>query len=279
MSALILAMLGIAAVGHAGWNALIKASDDPLDVSTRAVISGTLLALPPVAVAWFLTGRPGMLLGGWLLALVSAAVELAYFVFLSEAYRRGDLSVVYPVARGSAPLLAVVIGLVVLGERLRPLELAGVLCLLAGIWAVRKPAAAGKALAPALATGVMIALYSDIDRVGVRLGPPWLYGWALWLFTAILLALLTRLHTNRGSKLTPDWPRSIAAGSLMTLAYFLVLFALSLAPLSVVAPLRESAIVLVTAWGVFGLGERRGAWLRLGGAGAIVIGVALLAAA
>jgi drug/metabolite transporter (DMT)-like permease len=76
-----------------------------------------------------------------------------------------------------------------------------------------------------------------------------------------------------------EWSRFILVGVLMTLAYFLVLLALSLAPLSVVAPLRESAIVLVAAWGIWRLGERRGAWLRISGAAAILVGAALVALA
>src|SRR2546421_12226360 len=95
---------------------------------------------------------------------------------------------VYPLARGTAPLLAVPAGLAILGERLSPLELVGVACLLAGIWAARGPAAAGPAVRPALLTGVCIATYSTIDRVGVRLAPPWLYGWVLWINIAVLLA-------------------------------------------------------------------------------------------
>src|SRR5439155_14081913 len=112
--------------------------------------------------------RPGLPPQAWLLAGLSGMAELAYFIFLSAAYRCGDLSAVYPLARGTAPLLAVLAGLAILGERLSALELAGVACLLAGIWAARKPGAAGPAVRSALLTGVCIATYSAIDRVGVR---------------------------------------------------------------------------------------------------------------
>jgi len=244
--------------------------------TTRALTWGTALSLPPVAVAWLLSGRPGLPLAGWLLALASAFLELIYFIALSTAYRRGELSVVYPIARGTAPLLAVLVGLLLLGEQLHPSAALGVLALLAGIWAVRRPSIAGSALWPALLTGVMIAAYTSLDRIGVRLGSPWIYGWLLWLFGAILLVAFTTVRRVPGSRLSDEPRLSIAVAVLMTAAYFMILFALSVAPLAIIAPLRESAIVLVTAWGIWRLGERRGAWLRVAGAAAIVVGIGIL---
>jgi drug/metabolite transporter (DMT)-like permease len=273
----VLPLVLLAAVLHASWNALLKASENPLSLATRALTWGTVVSLPPVAVAWLLAGRPGLPLAGWLLAMGSAALELIYFIALSIAYRRGELSVVYPIARGTAPLLAVLVGLLLLGERLHASAVVGVLALLAGIWVVRRPATAGSALGPALLTGVMIAAYTSLDRIGVRLGSPWIYGWLLWLFGAILLVAYTRVRKVPGSRLTEEPKLSLTVGVLMTAAYFMILFALSVAPLAIIAPLRESAIVLVTAWGIWRLGERRGAWLRVAGAFAIVAGIALLA--
>jgi len=272
----VLPLVLLAAVFHAAWNALLKASENPLSLATRALTWGTVVSLPPVAATWFLTGRPGLPWAGWLLAVASAFLELIYFITLSLAYRRGELSVVYPIARGTAPLLAVLVGLVLLGERLHTVALLGVVALLGGIWAIRRPAAAGSALWPALLTGVMIAAYTSIDRLGVRLGSPWIYGWLLWLFGAILLIVYTTIRGVPGSHLNDEPGVSLIVGVLMTAAYFMILFALSVAPLAIIAPLRESAIVLVTAWGIWRLGERRGAWLRLAGALAIVAGIALL---
>ena len=272
----VLPLVLVAAVFHATWNALLKASENPLALAARAVTLGTVASLPPVAAAWLLNGRPGLPLAGWLIALGSAGLELVYFITLSTAYQRGELSVVYPIARGTAPLLAVLVGLTLLGERLHAAAVFGVVCLLAGIWAVRRPANAGSALAPALLTGVMIAAYTSLDRIGVRLGPPWLYGWLLWLFGAIFLVAFTTIRRVPGSGLTIEPGISLLVGVLMTAAYFMILFALSVAPLAIIAPLRESAIVLVTAWGIWRLGERRGAWIRVAGALAIVAGIALL---
>jgi drug/metabolite transporter (DMT)-like permease len=272
----VLPLVLLAAVFHATWNALLKASEHPLALATRAVSWGVVVSLPAVAVAWLATGRPGLPPAGWLLALASAFLELIYFITLSAAYRRGELSVVYPVARGTAPLIAVLVGVLLLGERLHAPAIFGVVCLLAGMWAIRRPSKAGSALWPALLTGVLIAAYTSLDRIGVRLGPPWLYGWLLWLFAATVLVTFSRVRRVPGSRLTDAPGASLLVGVLMTAAYFMILYALSVAPLAIIAPLRESAIVLVTAWGIWRLGERRGAWIRVAGALAIVAGIALI---
>ena len=273
----VLPLVLLAAVFHAAWNALLKASENPLSLATRAVSWGTVVSLPPVAVAWVVAGRPGLPLAGWLLALASAFLELLYFITLSTAYRRGELSVVYPIARGTAPLLAVLVGLTLLGERLHVAAVFGIACLVVGIWVVRRPAGAGSALGPALLTGVLIAAYTSLDRIGVRLGPPWMYAWLLWFFGAIFLVAFTTIRRVPGSRLTDEPAISLVVALLMTAAYFMILFALSVAPLAIIAPLRESAIVLVTAWGIWRLAERRGAWIRVAGAFTIVGGIVLLA--
>jgi drug/metabolite transporter (DMT)-like permease len=273
----VLGLILVAAVLHATWNALLKGSEDPLGFAARAVSSSALLITPLVGISWLAAGRPGLPLVGWVLCVISGALEVAYFIFLSAAYRRGELSVVYPIARGTAPVLAVAIGLIVLRERVSLGQLVGVGCLLSGIWAIRRPVGAGRALLPALATGVAIALYSAIDRVGVRLGPPWLYLWGLWVIAAAGLLLITAWRKRRGQGVGPEWPHAIAVGLLMTVAFLLVLIAYRLAPLVVVAPMRESAIVLVALWGVFRLREREGAALKLAGAGVIVAGATLVA--
>lgn len=255
---------------------MLKASENPIALAARAVSFGTLLALPPVAVVWLVNGRPGLPAAAWLIALVSAGLELAYFITLSSAYQRGELSLVYPIARGTAPLLAVIVGLAVLGERISGVASVGVLFLVGGMWMIRRPSSAGSALLPALLTGLLIAAYSSLDRVGVRLGPPWLYGFVLWVFAATLLVSYTAIRKVPQARLTFEPRSSLVVGGLMTAAYFMILFALSVAPLAIIAPLRESAIVLVTAWGIWRLKERKGAWTRVAGALAIVAGIALL---
>ncbi|HEY9288492.1 MAG TPA: DMT family transporter [Candidatus Dormibacteraeota bacterium] len=277
MSPALLLLILVAAVFHAAWNALLKASEGPLALAARATSYGTLVALPVVAVVWLLQGRPGMPLAVWPVVISSAVLELLYFIALTSAYERGELSLVYPIARGTAPLLAVLVGLLLLREQVGGWALGGVILLLAGIWLIRRPTPASAAVVPALITGVLIAAYSSVDRVGVRLTSPWLYGWFLWFFEALLLLGYTRVRRVARARLSVEPRRSLLVGVLMTATYFMILFALSVAPLAVVAPVRESAIVLVTAWGIWRLRERRGAWLRFAGALAIVGGIALVA--
>jgi drug/metabolite transporter (DMT)-like permease len=273
----VLALVLLAAILHAAWNAMMKVAESPLGLAARATTFGAIATLVPVTAIWLWQGRPGMPAAAWVLVILSGGLELLYFIALTTAYQRGELSVVYPIARGTAPLLAVGVGLLILGERIHAAALVGIVLLLAGIWSVRRPSAASAALVPALITGVLIAAYSSVDRVGVRLTSPWVYGWFLWALEALFLQLYARVARVPGSSLRIQPGRSLVVGVLMTGAYFLILFALSVAPLAIIAPLRESAIVLVAAWGIWRLGERRGAWIRIAGAAAIVVGIALLA--
>lgn len=270
-----------AAALHGTWNVLVKTGGDPISIFRRATVAAALAATLCVAPAWLLLGRPGLTPAAAGLCVVSASLETMYFWLLSTAYRRGELSAAYPIARGTAPLIAVVIGLVVLRERLAPVQLAGVALLLVGIVAVTGSQARGRATLPALMTGVAIALYTSVDRIGVRLVVPWLYGWLLFVLMAGGLALslwaAERLRV-RGRVEAPPWRRAALVGAFMWTGYYLVLWALSLAPLSVIAPVREVAIVAVAGWGVWRLGEREGAAVKLSGAVATVAGVALLAA-
>jgi drug/metabolite transporter (DMT)-like permease len=254
----------------------------------RATIAAALIITPPTAVVWMLTGRPGYSPAAAGLCALSAAFELTYLWLLATAYRRGELSVVYPIARGSAPLLAVVAGLGLLHERLTAVQLAGVGLLLLGILAVAVSQSGGRATLPALLTGVAIASYTAVDRVGVRLSTPWLYGWLLVVLIAVGLPVSTWVaaHLTAARRGLVEQPRAspslsraqaILIGVFMWGGYLLVLWALSLAPLSVVAPVRETAVVGVAVWGVWRLRERKSAAVKLSGAAATLAGVALLA--
>jgi drug/metabolite transporter (DMT)-like permease len=279
-----------AAVLHGTWNVLVKVSGDPMTTFRRATFFAAFATTPIALVAWFVAGRPGLSPAAAGFAALSALLELAYLWFLSSAYRRGELSVVYPIARGSAPLLSVLAGLGLLGERLAPGQLAGVALLLLGILAVTLPQTSGRATVPALLTGVSIAAYSAVDRVGVRLSTPWLYGWLLIALLAIGIAVsmwvAAKLQQTRVANQTlkplkepqpVTWRQAAVIGIFMWGGYLLVLAALSIAPLSVVAPVRETAVVAVAVWGIWKLRERQGARLKLFGASATLIGIALLA--
>lgn len=298
MDPLVFGLVMVAAVLHVTWNVLLKTAGDPLRAATVGAVVAMLAIVPIAAIGWVLAGRPEIPVRVLPLTVASGILEATYFVLLSAAYRRGDLSVVYPIARGTAPLLAVGAGVLLLGERLGPVGTAGVAALLAGILALQRPWEAARRLragartrhdsatAFALLTGVAIASYSAVDRVGTRLVEPWLYGAILWICTAAALVTWYRLvgarATGNGTEasLTPDRGRGVAGGILMMAQYQLILFAYSLAPLTAVAPLRESAVLLATGWGALRLGEaagRRDAAARIGAASVVVAGAVLLA--
>ena len=313
MPALAIALVLTAAVLHAGWNVLLKTSGDTLSTAVRLQAFGTVVLVPIAVVAWLWNGQPAVSGEALGLAFVSAVLEAAYFIFLASAYRRGGLSLVYPLARGSAPLLAVAVGILVLGEQLAPLAFVGVGCLLLGILLVARPwralqtagAEQRGAIGFALLTGASIAAYSAVDRLGVRATEPWLYGAILAVASSVftasavfvgrhvgLLAPATARSATSGAGRDLDAPagnarfgglaRDALAGVLSLGAYLLILVAYSFAPLATVAPLRESGIVLAAAWGAFRLGEaadRGEATTRIGAAALVVVGAILLAAA
>lgn len=305
MPTLAIALVLVAAVLHAGWNVLLKTSGDTLSTAVRLQAIGTAILLPIGIAAWFLNGRPAVPADALWLALASGVVEAIYFVCLSAAYSRGALSLVYPLARGSAPLLAVAVGIFLLGERPAPLALVGVGCLLVGILLVARPwqafqvagAAQRGAIGFALLTGASIAAYSAIDRVGVQKTEPWLYGSILAVAATTFLAIAVVAGRRIGFLAAPPAgdggtqsgngrrgkpARDALAGVLALGAYLLVLVAYSIAPLATVAPLRESGIVLAAAWGSIRLGEaagRREAGQRIAAAGLVVVGAILLAVA
>ena len=286
------ALVLASSVFHVAWNTLVKTSGDPLATSTRAVALAVLAVTPFAALAWLATGRPMLAPEGWLIALVSGIVSAAYFVPLSAAYRRGALSSVYPVARGSGALLGVMAGVAILGERLEPSGYLGVALLLGGTLTAALTTVSRATIMPALLAGCLVAGYSALDRVGVRTGPAWLYAWALWSVCAVGLvgwrALTTRTRagpSGSGSvelglsrSAAADLRRSLAAGLLIIGTYMLILLAFQIAPLAGVAPLREAATILAAAWGVIALGERERAGVRLGAAAAVAAGAILLAA-
>jgi drug/metabolite transporter (DMT)-like permease len=319
----VFALVLFVAVLHVVWNAVLKSSGDPLRTAERAVGVSVVVFAPVFLAIWWLNGRPGIPLDAAALGVVSGLLETAYFVCLAAAYRRGDLSVVYPIARGTAPLLSVAFGVVLLGERLGPASTVGVVALLAGILIVQQPwrilgviaragrrigAAAGGAASGAVGassvgassvgrdlagaaelaflTGLMIASYSTVDRVAARLVAPWLYEAVIFPICALTLVAWVRLVADRRRRPgdpppTPaSWRRAGAAGVISLGAYSLVLVAYTLAPLSAVAPLRESAVVIASAWGAIRMGEAAGLSeraRRIGGACLVLVGAVLLA--
>ena len=294
MDPLVFVLVAGAAVLHVSWNVLLKTAGDPLLAAAVGLATAAAVLCPVALVAWFAIGQPVVPPETLVLSVVSGALEAIYFAFLAAAYRRGDLSLVYPLARGSAPLLAVAIGVVVLGERLGVVGFLGVAALIAGILALQQPwrylRASGRehggAAGFALLTGITIAAYSAVDRVGVRGTEPWIYAALIWASCTVFLWGYVWVYRRRrqAEPLADSAPfsRSRAGiGGLITLAaYLLILVAFTVAPLTAVAPLRESAIVLASGWGSFRLREasdRTEGLRRIGSAVLVLIGALLLA--
>jgi len=297
MDPLIVGLVAVAAVLHVAWNIGLKTAGDPLRAATIGMLAASVGIVPAGVLVWWVSGASPLPVEGVALGIVSGVVEAVYFILLAAAYRRGDLSVVYPIARGTAPLLAVAVGVGLLGERLGLGGSIGVVALLAGFLWLQRPwrafalaarsrtsarGALESAIPFALATGVMIATYSAIDRVGTRLIAPVPYAAILWLTCSV--ALVAWIGFVAGGDIFQYGraaARRAAFGGWLTLgAYLCILVALSVAPLSGVAPLRESATVFAAAWGSVRMGEAadRGEVGRRVGASAMIVGGALLLA-
>lgn len=251
-----LAVLG-AALLHAGWNAFLKSgADKQLDAIGIAVGSGAVA----LAVAPFM-GAPSVASWPWIAA--SALVHIAYFRLLASAYHWGDMSFAYPIMRGGGPLVVTVAGVAMFGEALPRAETLGVLLISAGILAfathtARDAVAQRKSLWFALANAAVIAAYTLIDAKGARLsGAPVAY--ALWFFIANALVMLALGCAQHGAAvprhLLRRWRLTFVGGAGAVLAYGTALWAMTQAPVALVAVLRETSVVFAAGLGALFLKE------------------------
>ncbi len=269
ISALALA-LG-AAFLHAFWNLVLARAPDVQAATAVALVAGVVAFAPVAAVAWEADRDV------WPFLVATSLLQLTYFVLLATAYGRAELSFVYPIARGSAPVLVLLAGVVLLAEAASAAQVGGVLLVAAGVLlvrGVRGPAAAGD-LALALSIAACIAAYTLLDQRGIQHASPIVYQ-ELSMIPATLgfLALTVgrgKWQAVRGAAT----PVTVAAGLATFGAYILVLAALSRAPAASVAAVRETSVVIATALAAPLLHERVGA-SRLVGALVVVAGVVLL---
>jgi drug/metabolite transporter (DMT)-like permease len=267
-----------AAVCHAGWNALIKVGLDPLSTTTLVAVGAAAVSL----VCLPLAGTTASEAWPWLGA--SAIIHLLYFAASIESYRGGDLSQVYPIARGSAPLMTAIVSAAFVGEHLSPLGWSGIVTLAAGVLLLSARGGSGiveldrRAVGYALLTALTICAYSVTDGIGVRLSqnPP---AYVLWLFVANALTLMPYALWRTGNKVTAAirrfWRRGLAGGALQALSYGIVLWAMTLAPIAIVASLRETSVLFGSVIAIIALKEPFVA-LRVVAAILIVCGLALI---
>ncbi|MFW8594085.1 EamA family transporter [Cribrihabitans neustonicus] len=278
MTAAVTAIILTAAVLHAVWNAIVKTAADRTTtlglVALGHVLPGAVMAalLPLPAVESF------PYIG------LSTLVHFAYYFMLGQAYRHGDLSVVYPIARGIVPALAALWALLFAGEWL-PVQAWGGIALIAfGIqlssWRALSTGVSRAALGFAIGTGVCISVYTVVDGLGVRLSGNtlsyWAWGALLHVFIAGFVGMIRR---DTLATLPPRvWLMGLAGGLVSMTAYGLVLYAKTLAPIGAVSALRETSVIFAALIGFVFL--REGYWLRrLGAAVLMAAGVALIGTA
>jgi drug/metabolite transporter (DMT)-like permease len=266
-----LAVLG-AALLHAGWNTLVMASEDK-QLDTFAIAAGSgflaLLLLPFV---------PSPHPASWPWLAGSAAVHILYFVFLAGAYRYGELSYVYPVMRGGGPMIVAASGVLVFGEVLRSTEWLGVLLVCAGILAFASGAHHRRATLFALANAAVIGTYTLIDAEGARAShAPVSY--TLWFFVANGVVITFMGVVSRRGEVFPyfrkHWMRALLGGACTIGSYGIALWAMTRAPVALVAVLRETSVIFAAVLAAFVLKEKL-TRRRLVATGAVLAGLVVL---
>ncbi|HKI65012.1 MAG TPA: EamA family transporter [Burkholderiales bacterium] len=252
-----LAVLG-AALLHAGWNALFKSSPDKALENVALAVSRGALAL--ACVPWLPLPAPA----SWPWLAASVVVHVAYFWALAGAYRWGDLSFAYPVMRGGAPVLVALASIAVFGEALSWAQGAAVAFICGGILAFasgpRGDVRAGRrALLFAVGNAAVIATYTLIDARGVRVSGA-AVSYALWFFIANSVVQIALGAARRGAEipayLRRHWLRAAVGGALTLGSYGIALWAMTRAPVALVAAVRETSVIFAAALGALFLGER-----------------------
>lgn len=277
MSPSIIGLVLLAALLHAGWNAMAKSGGRPqFSIASYRLVSA-LCCLPLL----FLFPIP--LAESWLMLFASMVIHTAYYVTLSRAYLVGDLSQVYPLFRGLAPVMVVIGAYFLAGEQLSIGAMLGIGILSAGLISITFTGGAVGKISPAalrwgLATSVFIAAYTVADGIGVRLaGNPFSY--IIWLFILEPIPIgLWLLATDREGwfNYMRSRPLKIGAGALAAAsAYAMVIFAMSLAPMGMVSSLRETSVIFAALIGTLMFREPFGRQ-RIIAAVLVCIGVALI---
>jgi drug/metabolite transporter (DMT)-like permease len=272
MAPVALALALSAAVCHAVWNLILARQHDPEAATAIAMATG-VLCFAPVAAISFDVERAAIPF-----IVVTAALQLLYFASLAAAYRHSELSVVYPIARGVAPVIVLVAGVAILGNGTSPAQIAGVGLVAVGVLLVRGVQRDGQARGVVFGLGIasVIAAYTLVDSRGILHANPIAYLELAMVPAAAGYLAIVATRTRGVERLRAQTTGTMVfAGALSFFAYVLVLAALERAPAAAVAAVRETSIVIATALAARVLGERVTP-MRLGGAVLVVAGVALL---
>jgi drug/metabolite transporter (DMT)-like permease len=268
-SALLLALA--AAFVHALWNVLLARAPDIEAATAVALITAELVFAPVTALTW--SAEQSV----WPFLVVTGALQLAYFALLATAYRLAPLSVVYPIARGGAPVLVLLFGVVLLGRAASTTQVAAVLFVVVGILLVRGFGGADpRGVAFGLVIASCIAAYTLVDKSGIAHAEPITYLELSMLAPTVIYAAAVARVKGVAAVRAAVGPSTILAGVCTFGAYALVLAALQRAPAASVAAVRETSVVIATLLAAAMLKERVPP-SRLVGAVAVVAGIALLA--
>lgn len=260
-----------AATLHAGWNALLARAPDVRAATTVALVVAVVLFAPVAVVTWDVDGAAVP----WIAA--SATLELAYFLLLTSAYQRSDLSLVYPIARGSAPIL-VLAGATIAGAAFGIAQAVGVVLVGIGVVLVRDPRGHvdRRGVALSLLIGALIAAYTLVDKEGIEHAAPIPYLVLVLAPVAVATVVLQLVHGDPDAVRAAFGWSSAIAGALSFAAYGLALAALVLAPAAAVAAVRETSILFAVALGAVALRERVST-TRIAGSALVVAGVTVVA--
>jgi drug/metabolite transporter (DMT)-like permease len=290
VSATALVLIFIAALAHASWNLFSKQASSAGGTAFfwLVAVAATVIYAPVVAISVILA-HPHLTAMSWVFMAGTGVLQGAYFLVLQSGYRSGDLSLVYPIGRGTGALLATLAGILLLGERPGPVSIAGILAIIAGIVLIGLPPRRGPAAEPrpsrsraiafALITGTFIASYTLWDKYAVTTlhTPAVLQGYAPFPLMLVAFAPLVRRDPERLHSVWRSFRlQVVGAAVLAPLAYMLVLAALSFTAVSAVAPAREISVLFGVLLGRRLLGEG-GLPRKLAAAAAIVAGIVAVA--
>jgi drug/metabolite transporter (DMT)-like permease len=267
MNALALGIVLVAAFLHAGWNYLAKKSHNKIAFIWWAVLFSTIIFLPMFIYFW---PSAAISAKGWACIIATGILHAFYFWFVGRAYERGDLSLVYPLSRGSAPMFVPIVAVLFLHEQLSALGILGIVLVILGIYFIHlnsfgghafyEPfrAMRGSASLYALCTGGVITGYSIVDKIGVSLVFPPVYIYLMFVITLLLLSPLVfaRYYANLKTEWQFNRRNIVMVGFLDLFTYLMILFALQMSKVSYVAAAREVSIVFSAFFGIFWLKER-----------------------
>jgi drug/metabolite transporter (DMT)-like permease len=286
MSGLALGIVAVAAFLHASWNYLAKKSRNKLAFIWWAILFSVILFFPMFIYYW-----PAATISsaGWVCIVATGVLHAFYFWFMAGAYERGDLSLVYPLARGSGPLFVPILAVLLLNEQLSISGVLGITFVIVGIFSIHlrsfsiqsmlEPflALRGGASLWALCTGGTIAGYSLVDKIGVTNVYPPVYIYLMFVITLLLLS--PYVFVKERLDLKKEWNinkiQILIVGFLDLFTYLMILFALQISKVSYVAAVREVSIVFSALIGIMLLQEKH-APQKLAGAVLISLGVVLI---